>query len=344
MQPSARFTQDQITFLHAVCCKILQQDEKAEALYKKLSSAIHKTQCKKMVLKTFAVILVPLQKNREVTEDNLQTFREQMNINDPSHLYDESVANNIAKLQTSQIEMSEGNRKLFFAKYLSIFPFFKRVPLKRLEEFYIHKIRIESVNRFDLVSIPPANGVILVLNGQIILREHALDNPDDFDIKYIAKAGHVLFAPELDKGTSNLPLVWPVVYSERAQIAHVDRATFDQLWRDSRNRDVEVQFSQLNLHTFFKEMSRQTFFKIINEKSRLVSFRPGQLVMPIHHRSPWTNELFKKYVSKQMTVLEMENSSQLKLPMSNNSSMPGGSSRHSQLKMQQKEEQYKEYL
>ena len=55
---------------------------------------------------------------------------------------------------------------------------------------------------------------------------------------------------------------------------------------------------------FFKKLSKQSFYRIINEKSKLVKFKPGQLVLPIHHRSPWNNELFNKYAAKQMSVLE----------------------------------------
>ena len=76
------------------------------------------------------------------------------------------------------------------------------------------------------------------------------------------------------------------------------------MWKDSRNRDLEVALSQLNLHVFFTTLSKQTFFKIINEKSKIMKFAPGQLVLPIHHRSPWNNELYKKYAAKQMSVLE----------------------------------------
>ena len=63
--------------------------------------------------------------------------------------------------------------------------------------------------------MPENNAVMVVLNGQIILRHHELSHPDDFEIISIAKMGHILFAPELDEN-SNKPLVWPVVNSEKA--------------------------------------------------------------------------------------------------------------------------------
>ena len=179
-----------------------------------------------------------------------------------------------------------------------MFPFLRRIPQYKIETQYIHKMQIIEKKKNDLIIIPPHNQVVIILNGQIVMREHELDTPGDFSIKQVAKSGHIIFAPELDGGNSNQPLVWPVVYSHAAQYALIERATFDQMWKDSRNRDLEVALSQLNLHIFFKSLSKQTFFKIINEKSRIVKFHPGQLVLPIHHRSPWNNLLFKKYAAK----------------------------------------------
>ena len=101
-----------------------------------------------------------------------------------------------------------------------------------------------------------------------------------------------------------MPLNFAVIYSQQAHYAAVDRETFNEMWKDSRDRDREVALSQLNLHKFFSNLSKQTFYKLIFEKSRMVCFAPGQLVLPIHHRSPWCNNLYKKYAHKQMTMLE----------------------------------------
>ena len=67
----------------------------------------------------------------------------------------------------------------------------------------------------SLIVMPDNNAVMVVLNGQIVLRYHELNSPENFDIKAIGKMGHILFAPELDEN-SNKPLVWPVVNSEKA--------------------------------------------------------------------------------------------------------------------------------
>ena len=94
----------------------------------------------------------------------------------------------------------------------------------------------------SLILIPDNNAVMVVLNGQIVLRHHELDQPDTFDIRSIAKMGHVLFAPELDDN-SNKPLVWPVINSEKAQLALISRPVFTEMWKDSIKRDLEVALS-----------------------------------------------------------------------------------------------------
>ena len=48
-----------------------------------------------MIMSTFAVILVPLQKERARTEDNVAKFAKVMNLYDPSFLYDESIVKNL---------------------------------------------------------------------------------------------------------------------------------------------------------------------------------------------------------------------------------------------------------
>ena len=95
-----------------------------------------------------------------------------------------------------------------------MFPFLQRLPLHKLENEYIHKIQVVEKKKKDLIIIPPNNQVVIILNGQVVMREHELDTPADFEIKQIAKSGHILFVPELDNANSNQPLVWPVVYSQ----------------------------------------------------------------------------------------------------------------------------------
>ena len=68
MEQSKRFSKNQIILLHAVCCKILQRHEEAEQLYQKLAEDTFRKQCQNMIMTTFSVILVPMQKERVITE------------------------------------------------------------------------------------------------------------------------------------------------------------------------------------------------------------------------------------------------------------------------------------
>ena len=221
----------------------------------KIKQCIHKTQCKKMVMRTFAVVLVPLQKERTITENNVINFESLMNLYNEDDLCDKSVSKNLKTLTQNNTEMSESKRVQFLGKYLSMFPFFRRLSETKMMNFYVNKIKILEYKKGDLVCIPPEKQVMVILNGKVVLREHELDNPGDFSIKSIAKSGHILFAPDLDNGNSNQPLVWPVIYSTQAELALIDRETFDHMWKESRNRDMEVFLSQLNLHVFFKSLS-----------------------------------------------------------------------------------------
>ena len=96
-------------------------------------------------------------------------------------------------------------------------------------------------------------------------------------------------------GKSLLPFVWGVVYSQDVQLARMDLSLFRQMWQDSRDREHEVALSQLNMNEFFKLVSRQTLFSIIYERSICVRFQPGQLVMPMHSRSPWNVQIYRMY-------------------------------------------------
>jgi hypothetical protein len=53
-----------------------------------------------MILRTFAVILVPLQKERSVTEENVLKFQQLLNLYDPNYLFEANVEKNLKRLGT----------------------------------------------------------------------------------------------------------------------------------------------------------------------------------------------------------------------------------------------------
>ena len=54
-----------------------------------------------------------------------------------------------------------------------------------------------------MITIPSNDKVVVILNGQVVMREHRLDSPEDFEVKIVGKSGHILFNKDLDDGNSN---------------------------------------------------------------------------------------------------------------------------------------------
>ncbi len=106
-------------------------------------------------MNTFAVILVPLYKDRCQTENNVDKFSSLMNLYDPDFLYDESVVKNLDRLGKPSADILEEKRPLFLAKYLNMFPFFSRVSAQDMANKYIKNITIIDKKKDDLVIIPP---------------------------------------------------------------------------------------------------------------------------------------------------------------------------------------------
>ena len=127
-----------------------------------------------------------------------------MNMYDKDYLYDAQVTNNLRKLSDPfNEELSQKNRLFFLSQYLNIFPFFQRIKEEVLCKKYIDKIEIIDKLERELITIPPNDKVVVILNGQVVMREHRLDTPEDFEVKFVGKSGHILFNKELDEGNSN---------------------------------------------------------------------------------------------------------------------------------------------
>ena len=59
----------------------------------------------------------------------------------------------------------------------------KRIPHHKILSTYVHKIQVIEKEKDDLIIIPPKDQVAIILNGQVVMREHELDTPADFSIK-----------------------------------------------------------------------------------------------------------------------------------------------------------------
>ena len=91
---------------------------------------------------------------------------------------------------------------------------------------YLPKITFEDKKKGDLVMLS-AQQVYIVINGKVILREHKMDDPLDFNVLQVVTQGEVIGNEKLDMGKSLLPFVWGVVYSHEVQLARMDISLFD---------------------------------------------------------------------------------------------------------------------
>ena len=79
-------------------------------------------------------------------------------------------------------DVSSANKQRFLSRYLNKFPFFKRIKLASFEKKYMPGITFEEKKKGDLVMLPSDKHVYIVLNGKIVLREHKMEDPLDFDV------------------------------------------------------------------------------------------------------------------------------------------------------------------
>lgn len=71
-----------------------------------------------MIFSTFAVLLVPMQKERNVTEENVTNFKKLIDMYDKTHLYDQSIATNLMRLSQPHSDLKPTKRLEYFSKYL----------------------------------------------------------------------------------------------------------------------------------------------------------------------------------------------------------------------------------
>jgi len=111
-----------------------------------------------------------------------------------------------------------------------MFPLFTRISEEKLEKKYLPNVKYEEKKKGELVMLPSANEVYIVLNGKVVLREHKILDPLDFNVLQVVKQGQVIGKPSLDEGKSSLPFVWGVVYSHTVDLLRMDVSLFNEMW------------------------------------------------------------------------------------------------------------------
>ena len=133
--------------------------------------------------------------------------------------------------------------------------------------------------------------MFVLINGKVLIREHDCNNPIVMEIKQTCRNGYIFGADDLlVSHFHNKPYMWSIIGSYRADFIKIPKDTFYQMWNDFTVLNKEVGLTMLRQFRFFDKLSMQTQYMIMYEKGRLTTYKKGQTVMKIHHRSPWNKE------------------------------------------------------
>lgn len=81
--------------------------------------------------------------------------------------------------------------------------------------------------------------------------------------------------------------VYPAVVSTKCTLFKIKQEAFDELiWKFARNQKTEIKIKHLQQFPFCRQLSEQTLYNIMYEYGKTLVFKPGQLVMRLHIRSP----------------------------------------------------------
>ena len=128
--------------------------------------------------------------------------------------------------------------------------------------------------------------VHIVINGRVLLRYH---EEDPLEYQYIAQymLGKVLGHSTLDGGISLLGQVFPVVISTKCVLIKVRRDYFDtMIWPQTKSVQIDVRYQMLIQFRLCRKLCEQTLYDLLCDNGKLKLFKPGQLVLSIHPRSP----------------------------------------------------------
>lgn len=97
---------------------------------------------------------------------------------------------------------------------MQTFPVLKRFSYEYILDL-VNKSELEVIqlNKDQIleISLPNTSHVHIVLNGKVVLREHSMDDPFDFNVIQVATKGHIIGAEKIDLDKSCLPTVWSIV-------------------------------------------------------------------------------------------------------------------------------------
>lgn len=90
--------------------------------------------------------------------------------------------------------------------------------------------------------------------------------------------------------------VYPTVVSSKCVLLRIKESAFDELiWKHTRKQTTEIKIKHLQQSAFCKDLCDQTLSNIMYEKGKILLFKPGQLILRLHIRSPLNKKGRKLY-------------------------------------------------
>lgn len=188
------------------------------------------------------IMLLPLQKDRAKIEDAVENFSELVSLQDRDAFVDPNVTADMKKIRNSKPCYKNG----FLARYLIRFPFFKRLSEEQILELLGQNLlSVEELDRDDILHIsgsqkPSTENCFIVLNGKILMKDHYLDEPYNYNIMQIATQGSCVGVAKSDFGNTCLATVWGVVHSCTAHVVKMSVNTIEVLLKCMQNREKEI--------------------------------------------------------------------------------------------------------
>ena len=232
--------------------------------------------------------MLPMQIDRKVVENYLQQFLEQVAILDPEAFYDKFLFTRLQGLihfhNKTWVKFEQS------VMFLREQPLFSRLTAHGVTSLQFLEIlphlEVVEKQKGDLIFNDDGEHVHVVINGRVVLRYH---EEDPLEYQYLAQytPGKVLGHPTLDGGVSLLGQVFQIVVSEKCMLLRVKRDYFDvEIWARTKSIDHDIRHKILKQYVLTKELSDQTLYDILCSIGKVKLFKPDQLVLNCHPRSP----------------------------------------------------------
>jgi hypothetical protein len=168
--------ENQFNFLMAITYKQARQYEKSQKEYRKLEKTFNQRQGYKLARTAFTNLMLPLQFNRKVVEENIQTFLDCVSITDQEAYWDEDLYKPLDQiLHFKHRTWTNVGRAVLYMREMPLFRRLMTAGLTNTElKDLIPEFIVVEKKKGDII-FDDENDLYIVLNGRVILRYHEED-------------------------------------------------------------------------------------------------------------------------------------------------------------------------